>query len=78
MAGQERKVPGGVHYVCRMRKCDFYKPCIGRDGEQVTVEDDLVSIFAMLRICKLSMKRLGCHRIDAVSALAEWAVGSGL
>ena len=33
-----------------MEECDFYKPCIGSDGEQVTVEDDLVSVFAMLRI----------------------------
>lgn len=43
IAGREKKIPGGIHYVCRLGECDFYKPCIGKDGEQVTVEDDLIT-----------------------------------
>ena len=39
VAGREKKVPGGIHYVCRLGGCDFYKPNIGEDGNQVTVED---------------------------------------
>lgn len=50
MAGREKKVPRGVHYVCRLGACDFYQPCIGIDGEQVSVEDDLVTGLAALGI----------------------------
>ncbi|KAK4233357.1 hypothetical protein C8A03DRAFT_19562 [Achaetomium macrosporum] len=50
VAGKEKKVPRGVHYVCRLGKCDFYKPCV-ENGKQVAVEsDDLVHRLAMLSI----------------------------
>lgn len=50
MAGQEKKVPRGVHYVCRLGTCDFYQPFIGIDGEQVSVVDNLVPHFAAFGI----------------------------
>ncbi|KAK4140679.1 uncharacterized protein C8A04DRAFT_14705, partial [Dichotomopilus funicola] len=49
LAGREKKVPRGVHFVCRLGECDFYQPHFDRSGRQVTVDDDdLVRRFAEL------------------------------
>jgi hypothetical protein len=50
LAGKN-KTRRGVHYACRLLSCDFYQPCVGGDGEQVTVDDDeIVRRLAGLRI----------------------------
>ncbi|KAK4237114.1 hypothetical protein C8A03DRAFT_16315, partial [Achaetomium macrosporum] len=51
LAGRETSVPRGVHYVCRLGGCTFYRPHIGGSGEQVTVDDDnLVHLMVELSI----------------------------
>lgn len=48
MAGMETTVPFGVHFVCRLGKCNFYQPSMDQDGKQVTVknlEDALAKLY---------------------------------
>ncbi|KAL2782521.1 hypothetical protein BJX66DRAFT_320533 [Aspergillus keveii] len=39
VAGRERRVPRGLHYVCRLGECRFYAPVRGSAGQQMTLED---------------------------------------
>ena len=51
VSGPDKSVPRGVHYVCRLGKCDFYAPCMDQEGNQVAlVGDQLLDQLAALRI----------------------------
>ncbi|KAF2189958.1 hypothetical protein K469DRAFT_561858 [Zopfia rhizophila CBS 207.26] len=50
VAGPEKRVPRGLHYVCRLGACDFYAPCKDAEDRQVTVDGEFVDLLAMLRI----------------------------
>ncbi|KAK1757085.1 hypothetical protein QBC47DRAFT_378384 [Echria macrotheca] len=46
VAGSERKVSRGVHFVCSSAKCDFYAPLVRAGGDQVrAVDEDFVDTF---------------------------------
>ena len=81
ISGRKRRFSRGVYRACRIGECDFNKSCIGRDRGQVTVEDDLVSIFAVLRIVQ-TLHEKGSVAIASTSSRlrrnGRWAVGSGL
>jgi hypothetical protein len=50
VAGYDRQIPRGVHYVCRLGSCDFYAVCRNSSGGQVAVQDALVRALAGLSI----------------------------
>ncbi|KAL8407729.1 hypothetical protein RB594_006534 [Gaeumannomyces avenae] len=50
-AGRDTKVPGGIHYVCSQGTCDFYKPHLNKEGEQLAVVDaELLRLFISLKL----------------------------
>lgn len=43
ISGPEKRIPRGLHYVCRLGKCGFY--AVARSGDsQLTVDKDLVDL----------------------------------
>lgn len=50
LAGPEKQVPYGLHYVCRLGACDFYAPYTNAGNQQVTVSRELVDCLATLQI----------------------------
>ena len=50
VAGPDKLVPRGLHYVCRSGACDFYG--VRRDAQerQITLDEDLVETLASLRL----------------------------
>ncbi len=49
MVGLQKRVPRGVHFVCSLGTCNFYKECIGTDGKQFAVpETDVGAWIALL------------------------------
>jgi hypothetical protein len=50
IAGPEKIVSRGLHYVCRLGACDFYALCTDAEHQQITVDGDLVDLLAMLRM----------------------------
>ena len=40
IAGSERRVSRGLHFVCRLARCDFYAPLLREDGNQATAGDE--------------------------------------
>ncbi|CAG7935671.1 unnamed protein product [Penicillium salamii] len=51
-AGHYRQVPRGVHYVCRLGRCNFYVPQMGNTGRQVSLEDVEEELLQLLvRFC---------------------------
>ncbi|EJT79404.1 hypothetical protein GGTG_04488 [Gaeumannomyces tritici R3-111a-1] len=51
VAGRDTKVPGGIHYVCSQGTCDFYKPHLNKEGEQLAVVDaELLRLFISLKL----------------------------
>ncbi|KAK2793804.1 hypothetical protein FQN51_001022 [Onygenales sp. PD_10] len=49
-AGADSKVPGGLHYVCRKARCDFYLPAVNGRGEQVVIEEVFCALFAKMGV----------------------------
>ncbi|KAH8889417.1 hypothetical protein GQ53DRAFT_869787, partial [Thozetella sp. PMI_491] len=50
VAGPEKKIARGIHFVCRMGTCDFYAPLKNSEGEHVAIEADLVPLLSALSI----------------------------
>ena len=51
VTGYRNKTPRAVHYVCRLRRCDFYAELRdGSDGERVVVDERLLALLAKLAI----------------------------
>jgi hypothetical protein len=50
IAGLRKKVPRGLHYVCRLGTCGFYAPVRNAEERQVTIDEGLVDGFARLGI----------------------------
>ncbi|KAI1825728.1 hypothetical protein F4861DRAFT_163363 [Xylaria intraflava] len=50
ISGRSKPVPGRVHYVCRLGRCNFY--CAGKDekGVDIVIDMDLVADLARLMI----------------------------
>lgn len=45
-----KKVPRGLHYVCRLGQCEYYQICEDGQNQQLRVDDDLLTLFARLGI----------------------------
>jgi hypothetical protein len=60
IAGRQGRVPGGVHYVCRLGSCDFYLPATNTQEQQIVVQEELVPLLA-----RLSM--IWCSRVCHVA-----------
>ncbi|KAJ5718250.1 hypothetical protein N7488_003896 [Penicillium malachiteum] len=41
-AGPDKRVPGGLHFVCRLGCCDFYQAHRNSRGQDLIIPDDLV------------------------------------
>lgn len=50
VSGPEKRVARGVHYVCRLGKCNYYGICLDDQNLQVTLPESLLHSFAGLRI----------------------------
>lgn len=51
VSGPHRRVPRGVHYVCRWGECDFYSPQLdAQQQQQLTLDEKLVHLLAGLNI----------------------------
>src|SRR5205823_3221353 len=44
----EKRVARGVHYVCRLGRCDYYDVCRDDQKRQITVDESFVEQFARL------------------------------
>ncbi|KAF2688904.1 hypothetical protein K458DRAFT_293711, partial [Lentithecium fluviatile CBS 122367] len=45
VAGPEKRVPHGLHYVCRLGTCDFYAPCKDGKDRHLAVDGELAGRF---------------------------------
>lgn len=50
IAGPERQVPRGVHYVCRLGTCGFYTLAVDPQLRQITVDSELVGLLDGLSV----------------------------
>lgn len=52
ISGRHRQVSRGIHYVCRLGKCDFYCPAKDMCDEQLSFEDVQEELLQLLiRFC---------------------------
>ena len=50
VAGPEKAIPRGLHYVCRSGQCNFYTVRRDVNAQQITVTEDLVEMLARLEV----------------------------
>ena len=49
VSGVDKRVPRGLHYVCRSGTCDYYEVRRDAQQQQITLDEDLVNALAMLK-----------------------------
>ena len=49
VAGPDKPIPRGLHYVCRSGQCNFYTVRLDEHEQQITVSEDLVEKLARLK-----------------------------
>lgn len=46
VSGLDKMVPRGLHYVCRLGRCDFYSAVLNRKDDQLSLkQDELFDLF---------------------------------
>lgn len=50
VSGPDKRVARGLHYVCRLGSCNYYRVRGGAQERQVRLDADLVAKLAMLKI----------------------------
>jgi hypothetical protein len=50
VSGPDKRVARALHYVCRLGACDYYEVYRDAHQRQITIDEDMVNIFARLQI----------------------------
>ena len=54
VSGRDRRVPRGVHYVCRLGRCNFYQPEMRDIYRQMSLEDvEEELLHLLIRFCAI-------------------------